>query len=448
MSAKDSKSSTKSPANSSPSQRPGVPSSRSTIALEPTFASPSTGSTTSSTVLQPVSAVSTSAAIDAGAISPQLVQQIVSSQRSRVQIGSSTISLEPTFSSLSTGSTTSSTVLETVSVASTPATPDAGTISPQLLDQIASLQRPRVQTRSSAIFLEPTIASPSTGSTSSTVLETVSVASTSAAPDAGTISPQLLNQIASLQRPRVQTRSSAIFLEPTIASPSTSSTSSTVLETVSVASTSAAPDAGTISPQLLKQIVSLQRPRVQTRSSTISLEPTIASPSTGSTSSTVLETVSVASTSTPLDASTISPQLLKQIVSLQRPRVQTRSSTISLEPTVASPSTGSTSSTVLETVSVASTSTPLDASTISPQLLKQIVSLQRPRVQTRSSTISLEPTIASPSTGLTSSTVLETVGVASALAASDAGTISPQLLEQIVSAVTLNCIAYFIVFPE
>ena len=197
MSAKDSKSSTKSPANPSPSQRPRVQSSSSTIALEPTFASPSTGSTTSSTVLEPVSVASTTAAPDAGTISPQLLEQIVSSQRPHMQTRSSTIALEPTFSSLSTGSTTSSTVLETVSVASTQAAPDAGTTSPQILEQIVSSQRPRVQTRSSTITLEPTIASPSTGSTSSTVLETVSVVSTSAASNAVTISPQLLEQIVS-----------------------------------------------------------------------------------------------------------------------------------------------------------------------------------------------------------------------------------------------------------
>jgi hypothetical protein len=57
-------------------------------------------------------------------------------------------------------------------------------------------QRPHVQTRSSTIALGPSIASPSAGApTSSTVCESVSVASTSAAPDAGTISPQLLQQI-------------------------------------------------------------------------------------------------------------------------------------------------------------------------------------------------------------------------------------------------------------
>jgi hypothetical protein len=57
-------------------------------------------------------------------------------------------------------------------------------------------QQPDVQTRSSTIALGPSIASPSAGApTSSTVCESVSVASTSAAPDAGTISPQLLQQI-------------------------------------------------------------------------------------------------------------------------------------------------------------------------------------------------------------------------------------------------------------
>jgi hypothetical protein len=75
--------SSKSPANPSPSQRPRVQTRRSTIALEPTIASPSAGATTSSTVREPVSVASTSAAPDAG-ISPQLLQQIVSTVTAEV----------------------------------------------------------------------------------------------------------------------------------------------------------------------------------------------------------------------------------------------------------------------------------------------------------------------------------------------------------------------------
>ena len=76
--------SSKSPANPSPSQRPRVQTRSSTIAFEPTIASPSAGATTSSTVLEPVSVASTSAAPDVGTISPQLLQQIVSTVTAEV----------------------------------------------------------------------------------------------------------------------------------------------------------------------------------------------------------------------------------------------------------------------------------------------------------------------------------------------------------------------------
>ena len=75
--------SSKSPASPPPSQRPRVQTRSSTIALEPTIASPSAGATTSSTVREPVSVASTSAAPDAG-ISPQLLQQIVSTVTAEV----------------------------------------------------------------------------------------------------------------------------------------------------------------------------------------------------------------------------------------------------------------------------------------------------------------------------------------------------------------------------
>ncbi|CAB4010547.1 Hypothetical predicted protein, partial [Paramuricea clavata] len=76
--------SSKSPANPSPSQRPRVQTRSSTIALEPTIASPSAGATTSSTVHEPVNVASTSAAPDASTISPQLLQQIVSTVTAEV----------------------------------------------------------------------------------------------------------------------------------------------------------------------------------------------------------------------------------------------------------------------------------------------------------------------------------------------------------------------------
>ncbi|CAB3994855.1 Hypothetical predicted protein, partial [Paramuricea clavata] len=76
--------SSKSPANPSPSQRPRVQTRSSTIALEPTIASPSAGATTSSTVHEPVNVASTSATPDASTISPQLLQQIVSTVTAEV----------------------------------------------------------------------------------------------------------------------------------------------------------------------------------------------------------------------------------------------------------------------------------------------------------------------------------------------------------------------------
>ncbi|CAB4009183.1 Hypothetical predicted protein [Paramuricea clavata] len=51
---------------------------------KPTIASPSAGPTTSSTVHEPVNVTSTSAAPDASTISPQLLQQIVSTVTAEV----------------------------------------------------------------------------------------------------------------------------------------------------------------------------------------------------------------------------------------------------------------------------------------------------------------------------------------------------------------------------